>query len=123
SVQGLILRAAVKRAHEFRKVYVTETDANLLAKTRLNAPIKVGSGPSVEAMIRVEGRPRQIVVSTLLRMSVSITGQARTIGPPTITACGARPRMRFAMPMPRYLAVSFNAVRAAPSLRNARSIK
>ena len=46
--------------------YVTETDANLLARTRLRAPISVGSGPRVDAMMRVDGKPRQIVASTLL---------------------------------------------------------
>ena len=56
-----------------------ETEANLLAKTRLKAPIRVGSGPSVDAIIRVEGKPRQIVASTVVLMSSAITGHdART---------------------------------------------
>jgi hypothetical protein len=53
---------------------VTETEANLLASTRLKAPINVGSGPSVDAMMRVEGKPRQMVASTLVLMSSAITG-------------------------------------------------
>jgi hypothetical protein len=70
---------------------VTETDANLLANTRLSAPLNVGCGPSVEAMMGVAGRLRQIVPFTAFLISSEISGQARTIGPPTITASGARP--------------------------------
>src|SRR6266545_1367717 len=70
---------------------VTDTEANLLANTRLIAPIRVGWGPNVEAMMRVEGRPRHMLVSTARLRSSEMTDQARTIGPPTITAWGAKP--------------------------------
>src|ERR1051326_7789762 len=76
----------VRDTNKIRRFYVTDTDANLLARTRLRAPMRVGSGPSVDAMIRVVGSPRQMVASTVVRISAEMTGHARTIGPPTITA-------------------------------------
>ena len=69
----------------------TAAEANLLANTKLSAPIKVGWLPRVDTMIGVEGKPRQTLESTEALISAAITGQARTIGPPTITASGASP--------------------------------
>ena len=71
--------------------YATGAEANLLANTRLRAPIKVGSGPRVESRIGVEGNPRQMLESTDALRSSTMIGHTRTIGPPTMTASGARP--------------------------------
>ena len=71
--------------------YATGADANLLASTRLKAPIRVGSDPSVESKIGVEGKPRQMLLSTDALSSSTISGHTRAIGPPTITASGAKP--------------------------------
>src|SRR6266542_2016562 len=91
--QNHILRTLVLKAVLFPQGcdQVTDTEANLLANTRLIAPIRVGWGPNVEAMMRVEGRPRHMLVSTARLRSSEMTDQARTIGPPTITAWGAKP--------------------------------
>ena len=81
--------------------HVNDTEANLLASTRLRAPINVGSDPRVEAMIGVAGKPRQMEASTVVLISSEMMGHDRTIGPPTITASGASPRIKLAIPTPR----------------------
>src|SRR5262252_2939135 len=75
---------------------------NFPASTKLIAPIKRGSSPSVEAITRADMRPRQILFSlTALVNSSAMSGQAREISPPTITASGLRPLSRFEIPRPR----------------------
>src|SRR5438045_2688395 len=74
---------------------------NLLVKTRLNAPIKVGSPFNVEGRIRAEGNPRRTLRSIFSVRSFSINGQARVIAPPTITASGLKPTTRLDIPIPR----------------------
>lgn len=46
------------RTVEIGAAYV---EANLLASTRLSAPIKVGCAPRVDPMMVVEGNPRQML--------------------------------------------------------------
>src|SRR5439155_10431074 len=75
--------------------------ANLLASTRLNAPIKVGSPFNVERRIRADGNPRRTLRSIFSVRAPSINDQARVIAPPTITASGLKPTIRFEIPMPR----------------------
>src|SRR6266404_9895044 len=83
--------------------------ANLLARTRLRAPIKVGSLPSVEGRIRAEGRPRRTLCSMVRVRASSTNGQARAISPPTTTASGLKPTTRFEIPIPRQSAMSIKA--------------
>ena len=101
---------------------MTETEANLLARTRLRAPIKVGSGPSVEAMMRVDGKPRQIVASTLC-LDVRRDHRPRA-DDGTANDHGFRRETanQVGDADAEIVAVSFKAVRAGPSLLNARSI-
>src|ERR1044072_1670424 len=85
-----------------KKTQAGTTEANFRARTRLSAPIKRVSSPSVEAKTGVEGRPRQIVFSaSVLRSSSDMSGQTRAMSPARITASGLNPFVRFEIPKPR----------------------
>ena len=64
---------------------------NLVIRTRLSAPINVGSAPNVDAMIWTGGKPRQMFSRTAVLVSLAISDHARTIGPLTMTASGDSP--------------------------------
>src|SRR6266852_7286749 len=68
--------------------------ANLLARTRLKAPINVGSFPRVDGSIRAEGRPRRTLCSMVCFSASSTSDQALAISPPTTTASGLQPTTR-----------------------------
>src|SRR2546430_3977529 len=93
--------------------------ANLLAKTRLSAPIRVGLVPSVEGRIRADGNPRRTLCSMVCFSAASTNDQARTISPPTTTASGLKPTTRFEIPTPRHSAISIKAVVAWASPESA----
>ena len=76
-----------------------------------------------ELSAAVKPKPRQMLFSSTASFnSLPMIGHARAIRPPTMTASGLRPFMRFDIPTPRYLAVSFNAFVAHDSPAIARSI-
>src|SRR6266705_258411 len=75
--------------------------ANFLASTRLKAPINVGSPFNVERRMRADGKPRRTLRSIFSVRAFSINDQARVIAPPTITASGLKPTIRFEIPVPR----------------------
>src|ERR1043165_10081290 len=90
------------------------TDANLLASTRLNAPMRRVSSPRVEAKTGANGKPLQIVfAASVLRSSPEINGHPRAMSPARITASGLNPFVRLAIPSPRQYAVSSSASFAA----------
>src|SRR6266487_2207610 len=68
--------------------------ANLLARTRLNEPIKVGSPLNVEASMRAEGKPRRTLLSIFSVSAFSTRDHALVISPPTTTASGLKPTIR-----------------------------
>src|SRR5689334_4600099 len=95
--------------------------ANLLARTRLRAPCKVGFSPRVEGRMRAEGKPRRTLLAIVSVKALSIRSQARAISPPTTTASGLKPMMRFEMPTPSCRAVSTRAAFACASPASALS--
>jgi hypothetical protein len=50
-------------------LYAGTIEANLLARTRLNAPISLGFAPRVETIILADGKPRQMLFSSTALLS------------------------------------------------------
>src|SRR6266508_5936622 len=82
--------------------------ANLLASTRLSAPLKVGFSPNVEGKILAVGSSRRTLWSMASVNAPSTSSQARAISPLTTTASGLKPTTRFEIPTPRQSAVSIS---------------
>src|ERR1041384_597792 len=90
------------RSSAAKKFQAGTTEANFRASTRLSAPIRRVSSPSVDANTGVEGRPLQIVFSASVLLSSSdMSGQTRAMSPAGITAPGLNPFVRFEIPRPR----------------------
>ena len=51
--------------------------------------------------MRAEGRPRRMLRWMVSSSEAETIGHARVMWPPTTTASGLRPTIRFEMPMPR----------------------
>ena len=91
-------RCAVLKA----SLQAVATEANLLARIKLIAPMSGGCSPRLDTSMRGEGSPRQRLLSAAAFFnSFEMSGHARDIRPPTMTASGLSPFMRLLMPTPR----------------------